>query len=165
VIFEIGSKDQRVSVGILSISGTRKVTLNGKEVPYDWVRLPDGHCSLIVEGRVYDFFIEVSENSCTVTGCGGSQTVSISDARRQIPQREATTGSAGLQRLKAEMPGKVVRVLVKEGDSVTGDQGLLVLEAMKMQNEIRAPKSGIVREIRVAAGTAVGTGEFLLSLE
>ena len=63
------------------------------------------------------------------------------------------------------MPGKVVRVLVKEGDTVEFGQGLLVLEAMKMQNEIRAPKSGIVRGIGVSAGATVNTGQFLLSLE
>jgi biotin carboxyl carrier protein len=143
----------------------RKVDVNGKDVPFDWVRLPDGYYSLIIGDRVYDFLIELSEDSCTVTGREGSRTMSISDARRLTPRREVENGLAGLQRLNADMPGKVVRVLVKEGDSVTCDQGLLVLEAMKMQNEIRAPKSGIVREIRVAAGTAVGTGEFLLSLE
>jgi biotin carboxyl carrier protein len=139
--------------------------MNGKDVPFDWVRLPDGHYSLILEDCVYDFLIELSQDTCTVTGRAGSTTMSISDARHLIPRREAEASLAGLQRLKAEMPGKVVRVLVKEGDSVACDQGLLVLEAMKMQNEIRAPKSGIVREIRVSPGTAVGTGEFLLSLE
>jgi len=165
VILEIGCKDHRVTVDISSTAGMRKVTVNGKDVLFDWVRLPDGYYSLIVEDRVYDFLIELSEDSCTVTGREGSRTMSIFDARRPTPRREVEAGLAGLQRLKADMPGKVVRVLVKEGDSVTCDQGLLVLEAMKMQNEIRAPKSGIVREIRVVAGTAVNTGEFLLSLE
>jgi pyruvate carboxylase subunit B len=63
------------------------------------------------------------------------------------------------------MPGKVIRVLVKPGDKVCYDQGLLVLEAMKMQNEIRAPKAGIVKDIGVQPGGTVGAGDFLISLE
>jgi biotin carboxyl carrier protein len=63
------------------------------------------------------------------------------------------------------MPGKVVRVLVKVGDSVTHNQPLLVLEAMKMQNEIRAPLNGLVTEVGVAEGRAVGSGDLLLIIE
>jgi biotin carboxyl carrier protein len=74
-------------------------------------------------------------------------------------------GQAGLQRLCAEMPGKVIRVLVREGDAVVYEQGLLVIEAMKMQNEIRAPKAGTIKAVGVAAGRTVNTGDFLLSLE
>jgi pyruvate carboxylase subunit B len=63
------------------------------------------------------------------------------------------------------MPGKIIRVLVQEGETVAHDQSLLVLEAMKMQNEIRSPKSGIVKEVAVAGGITVNTGDFLLSIE
>ena len=59
------------------------------------------------------------------------------------------------------MPGKVVRLLVKAGDSVEVGQGLLVVEAMKMQNEIRSPKSGSVERVLVAEGQAVNAGEVL----
>ena len=63
------------------------------------------------------------------------------------------------------MPGKVIRLLIKPGDSVSCDQGLLVLEAMKMQNEIRAPKSGVVKDIGVKPGETVSAGDFMVSLE
>jgi len=152
----------------LEVSGTPgswKVTVDGKEVPCDWVPLPNGHYSLILDGRVYDFLIELSDDSCSVIGRDTSHALRISDSRRLRTQHEVEEGLAGLQRLTAEMPGKVVRILVKQGDTVAYDQGLLVLEAMKMQNEIRAPKSGTVRDIGVAPGKAVTTGEFLLSLE
>ncbi len=165
MILEIECKDHRISVDVNAPAGIRRVTLDGKEVPCDWVRLADGHYSLIVGGRVFDFIIELSEGKCTVTGRDGAHSLQIFDARRLMLKREIDFGQTGLQRLKADMPGKVVRVLVKEGESVTFDQGLLVLEAMKMQNEIRAPKSGVVREIGVNSGTAVNTGQFLLSLE
>jgi len=146
-------------------AGGWKVTVDGQEIPHDWMRLPNGHFSLILGGRVHDFLIEFAENSCSVIGRDGSYELRVADTRRLNPRREVEEGQAGLQRLMAEMPGKVVRILVQEGETVSYDQGLLVLEAMKMQNEIRAPKSGTVREIAVAPGKAVNTGEFLLSLE
>ncbi len=165
MILEIDCKNRRFTVEVTTAGGVRKVTLNGEEVPCDWVRLADGHYSLIAGGHVGDFIIELSNDTCTVVGRDGMQTLRISDARRLASRRDVDFGQTGLQELKADMPGKVVRVLVKEGDPVEFDQGILVLEAMKMQNEIRAPKSGIVRKIGVTAGATVNTGQFLLSLE
>jgi acetyl/propionyl-CoA carboxylase alpha subunit len=165
VILEIDCGKQRIKVAVSGAPGSWKVTLDGKETPCDWVSLPNDHYSLILDGRVYDFLIEMAGDSCSIIGRGGSHTLRVADARRLRPQGEVEEGVAGLQRLTAEMPGKVVRILVKEGDAVSYDQGLLVLEAMKMQNEIRAPKSGLVKAIGVTPGKAVNTGEFLLSLE
>ncbi len=59
------------------------------------------------------------------------------------------------------MPGKIVRILVREGDPVEAGQGLLVVEAMKMQNEIRSPKSGIIERVLAAEGQPVNAGEIL----
>ncbi len=66
-------------------------------------------------------------------------------------------------RLKSQMPGKIVRVLVKAGEPVKKGQSLLVMEAMKMENEIKSPQDGAVREVRVTEGQAVETGAELLS--
>jgi len=71
----------------------------------------------------------------------------------------------GRVELKAMMPGRVVNVLVKPGDEVTADQGVLVVEAMKMENELKAPKAGKVIEVRVSAGQAVEKGEILAVIE
>jgi pyruvate carboxylase subunit B len=62
------------------------------------------------------------------------------------------------------MPGRVVKVLVREGEEVTAGQGLLVMEAMKMQNELRAPRAGCVERIHIAEGVGVETGSPLLRL-
>jgi biotin carboxyl carrier protein len=64
----------------------------------------------------------------------------------------------GPQRIDAPMPGKVVRVLVKVGDEVTEGQGLLVVEAMKMENELRSPKAGKITELHAVEGAAVESG-------
>jgi len=165
VILEIDCGKQRIKMEVSGAPGAWKVTVDGKQKDCDWVSLPNEHYSLILDGRVYDFLIQVAGDSCSVVDRGGSHALRVADMRRLRPQHEVEEAVAGLQRLTAEMPGKVVRILVKEGDAVSYDQGLLVLEAMKMQNEIRAPKSGMVKTIGVTPGRAVNTGEFLLSLE
>ncbi len=131
----------------------------------DWVKLPDGGYSILVEGRVYDLTADLSDNSCTVTGRAGVHVLQIRDPRRLDASRTVEQGQAGPQRMVAEMPGKVIRVLVREGETVNLDQGLLVIEAMKMQNEIRASRTGLVKAIGVAAGQTVNSGDFLISLE
>jgi len=69
--------------------------------------------------------------------------------------------SEGSQRVIAPMPGKVVRVLVKVGDAIEVGNGILVVEAMKMQNEVRSPKSGKIERLLVSEGQAVSAGEVL----
>ena len=156
---EIRYEDQVIPVEIRGGEGKDTVFVFGKEVSCDWVRLPDGRYSILVDGRVFDMTAELSGEACLVTGNAGTFHLRISDPRGLM------VAPPGLQRLVAEMPGKVLRVLVKPGDTVAYDQGLLVIEAMKMQNEIRAPKSGVVKEIAVSEGRAVSSGDFLLSLE
>jgi len=63
------------------------------------------------------------------------------------------------------MPGKIVKVLVTEGAEVNANQGILVMEAMKMQNELKSPKKGIVRKLTVTEGMAVNSGDLLVSVE
>jgi biotin carboxyl carrier protein len=63
------------------------------------------------------------------------------------------------------MPGKVVRVMVEEGQPVESGQGLVVVEAMKMQNEIKSPKAGVVKAVHVREGGSVGAGQALLVVE
>jgi acetyl/propionyl-CoA carboxylase alpha subunit len=141
------------------------VSLPDNRVVIDWVRLPDGGYSILVDGRVYDLSVEVEECCCSVAGRCGRFDLRVRDPRRLDATRTVEQGQAGLQRICAEMPGKVIRVHVREGDAVACGQGLLVIEAMKMQNEIRAPKAGTIRAVGVTAGKTVSSGDFLLSLE
>jgi acetyl/propionyl-CoA carboxylase alpha subunit len=162
---EIRYGDQVIPVEIRGGEKKGTVFVSGREVSCDCVRLPDGRYSILMDGRVFDMTTELSGEACLVTGNAGTFQLRILDPRGLAPLRAVEVGPPGLQRLVAEMPGKVLRVLVKPGDTVAYDQGLLVIEAMKMQNEIRAPKSGVVKEIAVAEGRAVSSGDFLLSLE
>ncbi len=165
VRLEIISGTEHLEIDVAGSTDKRRIRIGDREVECDWVRLPNGQYSLILDGRVYDLSLELDTDSCSVAGPRGIHQFRISDPRRLGQQPDVEGGAAGLQRICAEMPGKVIRLLVRKGDKVAYDQGLLVLEAMKMQNEIRAPKSGVVLEIGVQDGRAVGTGDFLLSIE
>jgi biotin carboxyl carrier protein len=90
--------------------------------------------------------------------------VEILDARAAL-RKAAQHSHAGTVELKAPMPGKVVKVLVKEGAEVQANQGILVIEAMKMQNEIKTPKNGVVKRIGVKEAAAVNAGDVLAIVE
>ncbi len=162
---EISAGERSVRVEIPPRGRTGPVRIGDAEVPCDCVRLPDGSYSLILDGHVYDLSVAVDSDSCSVSGASGEYRVRLADPRRTAVGTRPEESQAGVQRIRADMPGKVIRILVKPGERVECDQGLLVLEAMKMQNEIRAPKGGIVRELGVRAGGTVGSGDFLVSLE
>jgi biotin carboxyl carrier protein len=87
--------------------------------------------------------------------------VEIRDPREWRRNRSGVAEAEGRQQVLAPMPGKIVRVLVGAGDAVEAKQGLLVVEAMKMQNEIRSPKSGTVERLLVNEGQTVNAGEVL----
>lgn len=95
---------------------------------------------------------------------GVSYTVSVRDPRRRRRDR-TELALEGRQTVKAPMPGKVIRVLVSEGQAVDAGQGLVVVEAMKMQNEIKCPKAGNVQKVLVGEGKAVNAGETLVIVE
>lgn len=162
---EISAGGTSVRVEIPPRGRTGPVRIGTAEIPCDCVRLPDGGYSLILDGRVYDLSVEVDSDTCSVSSAWGVCRVRLADPRRAATGTRPDESQAGVQRIRADMPGKVIRVLVKPGERVECDQGLLVLEAMKMQNEIRAPKGGIVKELGVRAGGTVGSGDFLVSLE
>lgn len=90
-------------------------------------------------------------------------TVNIIDRKHR--RAAADHGSEGRQQLTAPMPGKVVRVLLKPGDEVAAGQGVVVVEAMKMQNEVKSPKAGHVIEIRVTEGATVTANQVLAVVE
>ena len=126
-----------------------------------------------VEPGVYWFNWNNRSIEIAVTPNGDNYVVSLDGRRlsveivdpRSALRKAAQKGQAGIMELRAPMPGKVVRVLVSEGAEVLANQGVLVMEAMKMQNEIKSPKKGIVKMIRVNQNAAVNAGDLLAVVE
>jgi biotin carboxyl carrier protein len=146
-------------------SGPRGYTvrLDGRPVEVDVHDAGPHALSLIADGRAYDAVVERREGGYRVVLRGQTIEVSLVEASRGAVAARRETG--GPSRVQAPMPGKLVRVLVRPGEDVGAGQGLVVMEAMKMENEIRAPRAGRVKEAPVQEGQAVETGALLVLLE
>lgn len=138
--------------------------LDGEPADADLRRVDARTVSLLVAGRAYTFYLEPGEapGQLHVGGSAGNASASITDPRRQ---RREPDDEAGTLRLTAPMAGRVVRWLAAPGDELAAGQGVLVLEAMKMQNEVRSPKAGRLSACLAAAGEAVASGAALAEIE
>lgn len=126
-----------------------------------------------VNGTVYS--VEVEEVGGTVAAApvapaapaaapAAAPVAAAAPAAAPAPKKEAAAAPAGSITVEAPMPGKVLSVNVKAGDKVEAGDVLLILEAMKMQNEIMAPEDGTVSDVRVSAGDTVATGDVMVVL-
>jgi biotin carboxyl carrier protein len=122
--------------------------------------------SVLVDGASYELLIESEGQAYAVTLRGEQFHVAVEDerTRRLNAGRQGPALPKGDLSVKAPIPGLVVKVLVQEGDEVVEDQPLIILEAMKMENEIRALRAGTVRKIEVGAGQRVEQNALLLVL-
>ena len=130
----------------------------------DAIHLAGGAVSLIVDGRSARCDIQAGrDGSVAVLVNGSVQKLELLDERKlRLRQASGKFSLDGPQRIDAPMPGKVVRVLVKAGDEVAEGQGLVVVEAMKMENELKSPKAGKVLELLAVEGAAVESGAKLV---
>jgi len=135
-------------------------TVDGRFVEADVTRISRGVYSILLGGRSLEVSVEETSNGLLLRGNGHEFQVEIFDPRSWRRGRGAGIELEGRQQLTAPMPGKIVRALVAAGQQVHAGQGLLVIEAMKMQNEIRSPKSGIVEKL-AREGQTVNAGEIL----
>ena len=135
-------------------------TVDGRCVEADAIRISHGAYSILLGGRSLEVTVEETAGGLLLRANGREFQVEIRDPRSWRRRRGAGIELEGRQQLIAPMPGKIVRVLVAEGQQVNAGQGLLVIEAMKMQNEIGSPKSGTVEKL-AREGQTVNAGEVL----
>jgi biotin carboxyl carrier protein len=165
VIFDatVDGQTVRAEVRASGEEGRYTVRLDGRALEVD-VRDAGPHTmSVIASGRAHEVVLQRREGGYRVVLRGEVLDVGVVEATRgAVAPRRAPGGPA---RVQAPMPGKLVRVLVSAGQDVGAGQGLVVMEAMKMENEIRAPRAGRVKEAPVREGQAVETGALLVLLE
>jgi len=137
------------------------VTLDGRIVAVDAVEIAPSTISILIDGQSFEVSITPFPEGQLKLQTGSHEfTAEVIDPRTW-GGRHGAAEIEGRQQILAPMPGKVVRLLVKEGDRVEAGQGLLVVEAMKMQNEIRSPKSGTIERVLAKEGQPVNAGEVL----
>ncbi len=135
--------------------------INGGLVEADVVKISPDVYSILLRGRSLEVRVEALADRLTLHTAGREYRVEIADPRSWRRIRSGGIDLAGRQQISAPMAGKVVRVLVAAGQRVETGQGLLVVEAMKMQNEIRSPKTGTIERLLAKEGQAVTAGEIL----
>lgn len=144
------------------------VTLDGKAARWDVVPTPGGGYSVLRgDGRHAEAVPSGSPEGGTTVRVGAERvTLELLDELTARAQAVAGKGSfRGSADVKAAIPGRVLRLLAAPGDEVKQGQPVVVLEAMKMENDVRAPRDGVVASVEVAAGQPVGAGHVLLRLE
>lgn len=128
------------------------------------LQVEPGLFSVLLNGRSYEARAEPGEDCCWVTIQGRRFRVEITDPRRWS-NKTGGRRAEGQENITAPMPGKIVRLLVSAGDAVRAGQGLVVVEAMKMQNEMKARKPGRVVALPVREGDTVSAGAILATIE
>ena len=144
-------------------NGTYSVEIDGVQYEVDSHKLEADFYSILTGGRSYEVSVEATRDGYRVRHGAAEQLVTLSDPGRQA--REELADSKGTAAVLSAMPGKVVRVLVNVGDTVEAGQGVMVVEAMKMENEITAPRPGRISSIAVQPEQTVESGAALLVIE
>ncbi len=146
--------------------GQLLVKVNGKDLDVDCREVDRlGQLALLVEQKAYGVSIEGAHSEWSITVAGHLYRVQIEDERERAARAAERGERKGGGLVKSVMPGVVVKLLVAEGDAVEAGQALLILEAMKMQNEIKAPTAGKVKRIHVSEKEAVASGAKLLLID
>ncbi len=146
--------------------GRYAVTFGDQRVEVDALQLPGGGLSLLADGVSWSADFDERDEALTVLSRGVASRFDVADERKlKLRAANAAFTLEGKQVVKAPMPGKVVKILVKAGDEVAEGQGLVVVEAMKMENELKSPKAGKVVQVLTKEGTAVENGAPLLEVE
>jgi acetyl/propionyl-CoA carboxylase alpha subunit len=166
---EINGRSHTVAIDRGS-AGRYHVAIDGQPHVVDAVRVGEFALSLIVDsdsGTSREIYVVpgATRGQLLIGLDGRTVAVTVNGRRRGHAVADAGVQSRGEQRVTAPMPGRVVRVLVGAGDEVIARQPVVVVEAMKMENELQAPKTGRVKEVTVSAGASVEAGKVLVVVE
>ncbi len=153
---------QVYDVELSESEGRWRCRLNGRDVAIDFAQINSDTASILIDGKSY----EVRREPGGSISVGRDRfEVSVEDPRSWQGRKRRVLSQTGPQKVTASMPGKVVRVLAREGENVQAGQGIIVIEAMKMQNEIKSPKAGTLQKVLAREGANVNPGEVLAVIE
>ena len=160
-----GGREETIEVKPRAL-GVYEVSLGGRIYQVDAFRHDYGTVSLVVDTASYSVMLDQGATDVKVHLRGSTYPIEILDERRLRMRRASGKFTMeGRQTVTAPMPGRVVKILVRQGEAVKEGQGLLIIEAMKMENEMKAPRDGVVVELAVKEGQAVEHGAKLAAVE
>ena len=160
--FEVCIDSHARTVELVRDADRWQISIDGRAVDADAVEIAPGIFSILLNGKSYEVRVTPTPaGALTLQTAHQEFTAEVIDPRAWRGRRHGALEAEGRQQILAPMPGKIIRVLVQTGEKVEAGQGLLVVEAMKMQNEIRSPKSGTVERLLVKEGQPVNAGEIL----
>ncbi len=159
----IDGREREIDV-VVTPDGGVSVSMDGAAVDADVERVPGG-LSLRLGHRVFDIAVGGTPDAMQVgAGAARAEAVVVSE-RARAKAKHSGGGGSGAKELRAPMPGRVVKVLVKAGDAVTAGDPCVVVEAMKMENELRAPTDGTIAAVHVSEGASVEGRALLITFE
>lgn len=160
--FQVSIAGNRHELELTQAQDAWTCRVDGRVAEIDVQIISPGVVSILRDGKSY---LARQGPNQTISVGGHTYEVSIADPRSWRSRQMTLSGTAGPQRLTASMPGKVVRILATVGAHVKAGQGIVVIEAMKMQNELRSPRDGKISAILVQQGKAVNAGEVVAVVE
>jgi pyruvate carboxylase subunit B len=142
------------------------IEIDGRRFVVDHAAVGDRLASLVIDGRQWEVSARAEgEGRYRISTRGGETEIEVRDPLRHLALgSDAAARDDGKRAVTAYMPGRVVAVLVEEGRRVEAGQGVVVLEAMKMENEIRCEVSGVLAKLHVRAGQSVEGGDLLFEI-
>ncbi len=160
-------QEKEIPLDIAEDGNVWKVMSGDTESRIDVAELGNGYVSVIADGKHYDFHISGNSAEAIVETSLSRLEATILDEREKMIRKfsGSIAGKGKLTNLKAPMPGLIVDVLVEEGQEFERGQGLIIVEAMKMENELKAADKGKVKEIKATAGQAVEKEQVLMVFE
>jgi biotin carboxyl carrier protein len=146
-------------------TGLVRVKVDEREYLIDVTSPSSGTYSLLLDGKLLTAYVSLKRGKREVQLGTWSTSVEVGPSRGRRPFAKPAAGVAGRQEIAAPMSGRVVQVLVRNGQAVQEGASLVIVEAMKMETEIRSPIAGQVKEVQVQPGMAIETGQLLLVVE
>jgi len=165
MIYEVNIDGQDYRLELDRVDGLWQCRLDGREIRLDAILARPDVLSVLIDGKAYEVKREHSSTDLHLWVGSARYAARLRDPRSLRNRGYGAADGGGTRRLLAPMPGKIVRILAQEKAEVEAGQGIIVVEAMKMQNEIKSPKKGILQRILVTEGANVNASDVLAIVE
>ncbi len=165
MIYEVTIAEKTYRVELVRGEAGWSCKIDDRDLPLDVTSMQDGVLSLLLNGQSYEVRQEINGPEANIVVGRERFAAAVRDPRSLHSRQRAGASEQGVKKIIAPMPGKVVRLLAAEGAEVEAGKSVIVIEAMKMQNELKAPKTGVIKKITVVEGAAVEAGQSLAEVE